>query len=258
MNEKPFFDVFRTLEVEEPLHALFEQVMVTRVSTTPRQDVLRVYITSKKLIAKDQLFQLAKQIQRQIFGYRKVQVHIFEKFLLSEQYTPEKLWEVYEDSVLLELERYSPYKRSIMKNARMEFPDERTVTVGISNKVYDRDAVDDIVRILDRVFNERCGFRVKVDVEYLELKDCVSIEKSQAELKQRISFLTENLRKEKAARAEEKAEARAAKKEEAAAKTEHSGSNSSAHGGTERGSERRFSGERRSVSFRRSDNPEVL
>ena len=92
MNEKPFFDVFRTLQVDEQSYALLAQTVVTKVATTPRQDVLRVYITSKKLIAKNQLFQLAKQIQRQIFGYRKVQVHIFEKFLLSGQYTPEKLW----------------------------------------------------------------------------------------------------------------------------------------------------------------------
>lgn len=33
MNEKPFFEVFRTLQVDGQLHSLFEQVMVTRVST---------------------------------------------------------------------------------------------------------------------------------------------------------------------------------------------------------------------------------
>ena len=165
MNERPFFEVFRTLQVDGPVHSLLEQVMVTRVSMTPKQDVFRVYITSKKLIAKDQLFQLAKQIRRQIFGCRRVQVHIFEKFLLSGQYTPQKLWDVYEDSVLTELAAYSPYKRSIMKNARVEFPDENTMTVGISDKIYDKEAVDDLLRILDRVLNERCGFRVKVDVK---------------------------------------------------------------------------------------------
>ena len=271
MNEKPFFDVFRTLQVDEQVHALFEQVMVTRVSTTPRQDVLRVYITSKKLIAKNQLFQLSKQIQRQIFGYRKVQVHIFEKFQLSEQYTPQKLWDVYEDSVLEELEMYSPYKRSIMKKAKMDFPDEHTVMVGISNKVYDKEAVDDIVRILDRVFNERCGFKVKVDVEYLEAEDSAGIEKSQAELKQRISFLTENLRKEKAAKAEARAEARAAKKEAAALQTGGSaygngqdtggnrdtGGNGGSGGNGSAGKSGNFGSGNR-FGYRKSDNPDVL
>ena len=162
--------------------------------------VLRIYITSKKLIAKDQLFHLAGQIRRQVFGYRRVQVHIFEKFLLSEQYTPKKLWDVYEESVLTELEAYSPYKRSIMKNARVDFPDEGTVLIGVPDRIYDREAVDDIVRILDRVFNERCGFRVKVDVEYVESRDHSAREKSEAELRQRIRYLTENLQKTKAER----------------------------------------------------------
>ncbi len=274
-KEKPFFDVFRTLEVDGQVRALFEQVMVTRVSTTPSQDVLRVYITSKKLIAKNQLFQLAKQIQRQIFGYRKVQVLIFERFLLSEQYTPKKLWDIYEESVLLELEMYSPYKRSIMKNAKMEFPDEHTVTVGISSKVYDKEAVDDILRILDRVFNERCSFQVKVDVKYLEESDSSSMEKSEAELKQRIRFLTENLQKEKAAKAEAKAEAKAVKQAEAewnavkqadaqgGGKAKSSGKKTESTKSATAGTGSRLAGqssfgERRSGSFRRSDNPDVL
>ena len=269
MTEKPFFEVFRTLEVDNQTRALFEQVVVRRVSTSPSQDVLRVYITSKKLIAKNQLFHLAKQIQRQIFGYRKVQVLIFEKFQLSSQYTPQKLWSLYEDSVLTELEAYSPYKRSILKNAAVEFPDEENVLVGISSKVYDKDAVEDIIRILDRVFNERCGFRVKVDVEYREPKESVSMEKSEAELQQRISFLSENLRKEKAAKAEAKAEAKAAREEKKAeaAAAGKSAPAAEAGGGQKGGSSGNgggFGGGRKGGSFgsggsyRRSDNPDVL
>ena len=254
MNEKPFFEVFKTLQLEEQEHALFEQTVVTRVSMSPARDVLRVYMTSKKLIAKDQLFQLAKQIQRQVFGYRRVQVLIFEKFQLSGQYTPRKLWDVYQESVLTELEAYSPYKRSLMKHAKMEFPDEHTVLFGISDRVYDREAVDDLLRILDRVFNERCGFQVKVDLQYLEMKDHVSMEKSQAELKQKISFLTESLRQEKKAHAEERAQAaqaRAAAKEEAAAQNGKGGR--SFQGRTGNGGS-----ERKGYGYRRSDNPDVL
>ncbi|MCC8164169.1 MAG: PHP domain-containing protein [Lachnospiraceae bacterium] len=191
-SEKPFFEVFRTLEAEGPLRKLLDQVVVTRVSTNPGRDVLRIYITSKKLIAKHQLFQLAAQIQRQVFAGRKGKVYFFETFQLSEQYTPERLWSVYEDSVLTELEAYSPYKRSILKNAKVEFPDEHTLRLGVSKHVYDREAVDDIVRILDRVFNERCGFQVKVDVEYLEPEESGQ-NRGEAEMRQRIAALTGEL-----------------------------------------------------------------
>ncbi|MCC8138959.1 MAG: PolC-type DNA polymerase III [Lachnospiraceae bacterium] len=194
-SEKPFFEVFRTIEAEGPLKKLLDQVVVTRVSTNPQRDVLRVYITSRKLIAKHQLFQLAAQIQRQVFAGRPGKVWFFETFQLSEQYTPERLWSVYADSVLTELEAYSPYKRSILKNAKVEFPDEHTLTLGISKHVYDREAVNDIARILDRVFNERCGLRVKVDVEYYEPEEESGLSKGEAEMRQRIAALTGELMK---------------------------------------------------------------
>ena len=254
MNEKPFFEVFRNLQVEESVHALFEQVLVTRVSTTPNQDVLRIFILSKKLIAKNQLFQLARQIQRQVFGYRKTQVHIFEKFLLSEQYTPQKLWNAYEDSVLMELERYSPYKRSIMKNARVEFPDEHRVMVGVSNKIYDREAVDDLIRILDRVFNERCGFQVKVDVEYLDLGESEGKEKSEAELEQRIRFLLGSLKKGQESEIPEQKGKNSAEKKEPGNRKK-SGGNA---GISQRSKERRYAEGSRNSGIRKSDHPDVL
>ncbi len=256
MNEKPFFEVFRNLQMEPSARALFEQVVVTKVSTTPRQDVLRIYITSKKLIDKNQLFQLSRQIQKQVFGYRKAQVLIFEKFLLSEQYTPKKLWDVYEDSVLTEMEAYSPYKCSIMKHSQVEFPDEGTVLVGVSDKVCDHEAVDDIVRILDRVFNERCGFQVKVDAEYKKLPHQSAWEKSEAQFRQQISFLTENLRKEKA---EKEGPGRMPKETKEKQEAEKGTAKSRGYArGRKALAGSRYGEGKRSAGIRRSDNPDVL
>ena len=240
MNEKSFLEVFDTLELDEKIRGLLEQVVVTKVSTNRKQDVFRIYITSKKLIAKNQLFQLAKQIQRQIFGYRKVQVYILETFRLSDQYTPAKLWDIYEESVLTELERYSPYKRSLMKQAQMTFPDEHTITVEVSDKIYDKEAVDDLLRILDRVFNERCGFRVKVDVKYLDLGSKGNMEKSEAKMRQKISFLTESLKKEQALKQNISSEEKEKKKKENPSEKKETYSKN------------------KNISVRRSDNPEVL
>lgn len=240
MNEKSFLEVFDTLELDEKIRGLLEQVVVTKVSTNRKQDVFRIYITSKKLIAKNQLFQLAKQIQRQIFGYRKVQVYILETFRLSDQYTPAKLWDIYEESVLTELERYSPYKRSLMKQAQMTFPDEHTITVEVSDKIYDKEAVDDLLRILDRVFNERCGFRVKVDVKYLDLGGKGNMEKSEAKMRQKISFLTESLKKEQALKQNISSEEKEKKKKENPSEKKETYSKN------------------KNISVRRSDNPEVL
>ena len=68
MNEKSFLEVFDTLELDEKIRGLLEQVVVTKVSTNRKQDVFRIYITSKKLIAKDQLFQLYRSISWRPFA----------------------------------------------------------------------------------------------------------------------------------------------------------------------------------------------
>ena len=81
----------------------------------------RVYIVSKKLIAKDQLFHIGKtDSETDLSDIGKYAgADLFEKFQLSESvHAGEVVGPLYEDSVLMELEAYSPYKRSIMKNAK--------------------------------------------------------------------------------------------------------------------------------------------
>ena len=141
---------------------------------------------------------------------------------------------------MTELERYSPYKRSLMKQAQMTFPDEHTITVEVSDKIYDKEAVDDLLRILDRVFNERCGFRVKVDVKYLDLGVKVNMEKSEAKMRQKISFLTESLKKEQALKQNISSEEKEKKKKENPSEKKETYSKN------------------KNISVRRSDNPEVL
>ena len=47
---KKFFDVFPALKVEDKVRQFLEEAMVERVSATKKQDFLRVYIVSDRLI----------------------------------------------------------------------------------------------------------------------------------------------------------------------------------------------------------------
>ena len=107
MTEKSFFEVFPSLELGESLQGLFGQVKVTKVAMTRAKDLLRVYISSEKLISKKHIYEAEKAIKTQIFSTAPVRVQILEKFMLSRQYTPEKLMDVYRDSILDELKHLS-------------------------------------------------------------------------------------------------------------------------------------------------------
>ena len=82
---------------------LFEQVMVERITATRRRDLLRIYIRSERLIEKEQIYSVEKEIKKQFFPREYLIIKIYEKFVLSEQYDPEKLMGLYRESILTEI-----------------------------------------------------------------------------------------------------------------------------------------------------------
>ena len=64
---KKFFDVFPTLKLDTGIGDLFEQVMVEKVSATKRKDFLRIYISSERLIQKEDVFRVEREIKKQFF-----------------------------------------------------------------------------------------------------------------------------------------------------------------------------------------------
>ena len=93
--ERPFFEVFPTLQINEILKNLFAQTMVTKVAITRAKDFLRVYLFSEKLIHKKYIYEIEEAIRTQLFKGVTMTVKILEKFGLSKQYTPKKLMDVY-------------------------------------------------------------------------------------------------------------------------------------------------------------------
>ena len=92
---KLFFDVFPALKLDDNVREIMEQAVVEKVSTTRKQDFIRVYISSNKLIDKADIIKTETGIKKQLFANRDLTVKIYEKFSLSAQYTPENLIELY-------------------------------------------------------------------------------------------------------------------------------------------------------------------
>ena len=97
---KPFKEAFPTLTLEPELESLLETAEVTKIGANHDHDHIRIYLRAKRLIFKKNLWILEKEIQSQIFRDKNVDVSIIESFELSEQYTPESLFDIYFDSIL--------------------------------------------------------------------------------------------------------------------------------------------------------------
>ena len=162
---KKFFDVFPSLQVDDKIRKFLEETEVERVSSTKNKDFLRVYLVSDRLIEKEYIWKTEKEIEKMLSSFQ-VQVRIYEKYRLSSQYNPEKLMKAYRNSILLELKEYSPVEYNLLKNGEIAYPSEDRMVLTVEDSVPARSRGEELIRVLEKIYNERCGFRVNVEIVY--------------------------------------------------------------------------------------------
>ena len=150
---------------------LLTETEVTKVGMNHERDHLRVYLSSTRLIHKKDIRQLESAIAQQIFKGRMMQVKVIEKYHLSEQYTPEKLLDLYRDSILEELKDYSLMEYNLLRTAKMEFTSESHMLLTLENTIIAQMRSHEIVEFLEKVICERCGLDLAVELAYEEPKE---------------------------------------------------------------------------------------
>ena len=235
---KAFLEVFPTLKLPMELKELLEEVQVLRISSTKQRDFLRIYIESRRLIEKEIIVKVEQEIKKQLFPANYITVKIYERFLLSGQYTPEKLFLVYRESILFELREYSPVLYTMLKKAEVQFPEENKVLLTLEDTVTAKMKSEELLDILEKIFHERCGFPVFVQTAYEEKKkkeheeDDIKIARQVAEIVSRVeSIRTETPVENGESRTEEKKPQEGRKKEAGSAKEASFGGQKEKRGG---------------------------
>lgn len=168
---KLFFEVFPTLQLEGNIKKLLTETEVTKVGMNREKNHLRVYLLGTRLIHKKDIYRLEAAIAGQIFKGRQMQVKIIEKYRLSEQYTPEKLLDLYKESILEELRDYSLMEYNLLRTAKMEFQSENRMLLTLENTIIAQTRSHEIVEFLEKVVCERCGLNLAVELAYEEPKE---------------------------------------------------------------------------------------
>lgn len=186
---KQFFDVFPTLKLDTGLKDLFEQVTVEKVTATKRKDFLRVYIATERLIQKEDIYKVEHEIKKQFFPNTPIVVKFYEQFSLSAQYNPEKLMDVYRESILLELREYSPVEYNLFKKADISFEGNRLLLT-VEDSVLGKSKAEELIRILEKIYNERCNMPVEVSVGYKERAEGKYKEEDEHRLAMQVAEIT--------------------------------------------------------------------
>ena len=169
--EKDFFDVFPNLKINDQLHDLLDMVFVTRVSCNPDKTRLWVYISSERWIHKKYIFELEQQIERQCFPGISIQVKVIEKFRLSRQYTPDNFLEIYRSRIDIRIGNYNMLEYNLFKRAQITFTEGDEMELVLPDSVIAREKSGILVEYLHKVFCERCGMDLKIDLKFAEAKE---------------------------------------------------------------------------------------
>ena len=166
--EKKFFEAFPNLELNGMQKDLFGQAIVERITATKRKDLLRIYFRSERLIEKELVYAVEKEIKKQFFPRDYIFIKLYERFVLSGQYNPEKLMELYRESILMEIKECDHILYTMFRQADIRFPEEMLMELVLEDSVIAKSKEDELIGILDKVLNERCGFQVKFQTVYKE------------------------------------------------------------------------------------------
>ena len=250
--EKDFFDVFPNLKIKDPLQELLDMVAVTRVSCNPDKTRLWVYISSERWIHKKYIIELQQQIERQCFPGIQMQVTVIEKFRLSRQYTPDNFLEVYRSSMELELRNYNMLEYNLFKRSRITFSGTEEMDLVLPDSVIAREKSEILVEYLHKVFCERCGMNLKIELQFEETQESKYRKNAVLQIEQEVENVLKHakLDKEEETLKQEEASSGSDKKENKKAsgkgKQEKKSFDKKGHGGDFRG------------GFRRDSNPDVI
>ena len=184
---KGFLEVFPDLHMTTEMEELLKLVDVERVSSTRDRSSIRIYIVSQRLIHKKNIYDLEKGIREQLFPGKKLTIKIVEKYRLSGQYTPQKLFQVYKDSLLMELKHYSIIEYNMLRRAECTFPQENLLRMTVEDNAVFREKTSELKRILEKVFHERCGLPVDVIYEYIPVKENQESQQREAQIQREIN-----------------------------------------------------------------------
>ena len=266
MESKRFFEVFDGIKADEELLELFSDIMVKRIVNNRAKSSIRIYIESNRLIHKSDIYKMEKAVASMFNG--RLSVKIIEHYNLSSQYNSENLFNMYKDSIMLELYNYSIMEYSILNKAEITF-DNDIMNIKLDDTVIAEEKSSELKRILEKIFNERCGITTEVRYNFEEVTELKYEKINELKMQQEVASIISNIKSSKSnknadavtnGQSDEKLpKPDKVKNDNSIATKKNNNSNNSNGNGydkSEGGFKKREGGFNR--SFRRSDNPDVL
>ena len=253
-ESKRFFQVFPELKLENNLTELLSLVQIDRIAANHKKDAIRVYMTGTRIIPKKSIYMVQDEIEKQMFGTGNIRVQIVEHYILSRQYTPQTLWEEYQESIMEELRAKSVVMYNMLRRGELIFESEDKAKMRLEDTQLNRTKSMELYQYISDVVSGRCGLDLDLELEYTEPKTSKYRKQMEQQEKNEIAEILERNKELKKQHMQEKQEQKEEKKEKA--KPEKKEASPAAEKKEPVMQPQRQ--ERRRDYYRKSDNPDVL
>ncbi len=162
--EEVFSKFFPKLN-EEDIDRQIRDCTVTRITSNKNHTKIRVHVELNTLVPRNRIENVERLLKDTYFP--GVDVRVVERFHLSEQYTPEKVYELYRDSVLEEIYSHNKIIYSILKDADFQFEGD-VLRIVVVDQMMAHSYEDEILRIFHVIFCDRCGLHLSIEIDYKE------------------------------------------------------------------------------------------
>lgn len=165
-----FFEVFDKLtNIPSDMQDLFQEVIVNRVALSKSKQEIRVYTESTRLIQRKLVKKMEYYLYKQLFMNTQNVVNICENYILSAQYTPETLFDLYKESILDEFRERSILEYKVFSLSTIEF-DGNNLTFSCEDNFLIKKMAGEISSHLSSIYKDRFNFDIRVRFEYYEPK----------------------------------------------------------------------------------------
>ncbi|MDO4938656.1 MAG: PolC-type DNA polymerase III [Lachnospiraceae bacterium] len=152
---------------EGELKNLFEIAEVEHVSAPPDMSYLNIHVCIPRLIDKELISRMEQIIKNQVFPEKEIRINIIERFILSEHYNPETLFNSYKQSIYSELKERNFLEYRLLTHSDIAFFEDG-LTLNVENNSINKHLAEDLAQYLRSVFNDRCGIMCSVTCNYID------------------------------------------------------------------------------------------
>lgn len=192
-----FFDIFPQLKNNTGFSALLSDAVITDIRQNKKTDTCYIYFVGKNLIPKRRIHAIESEIHKQCFeNAPEVSVYLVEKYSLSDQYTPENLFENYSDSMLDELREHDKILCLMLRDAKVSF-DGNVMILSIPDSLNFRERENELSNYLFNVFSGRFGMPVSFRYVHTPVANREFLKRRQMRIEEETRRIMERVDREK-------------------------------------------------------------